>query len=124
VKLLLIILFIVSFVLLRSNLAGQDSRDLKVFTGEVSDNQCAVNGSHEPMRDKVHARNAKECAQECVRAGARYVLFEQRTKAIYQLDDQIKSDLLAGQAVAVTGTYDEKSKTIHVMNIAPTKFAK
>ncbi|HEY6466129.1 MAG TPA: DUF5818 domain-containing protein [Candidatus Acidoferrales bacterium] len=83
------------------------------FTGEIMDSNCAKAGAH---NDKMGT--AKECTLACVKGGAKFVLYNPSTKAIYQLDDQSKPEAFAGQKVKVTGTYDRDSKTIHVADIA------
>jgi hypothetical protein len=87
------------------------------FTGEIMDSQCAAMGTHAKMMQGVEARNAKECTQKCVQLGGKYALFDAATKRAYQLDGQEKAAAYAGQKVAVKGTYDAPSKTIHVESI-------
>ena len=53
----------------------------------------------------------------CVKNGAKYVLFNAASKTVYQLDDQKKPGQFAGAKVAVTGTLDASTKTIHVTGI-------
>jgi len=50
-------------------------------------------------------------------AGSKYVLYNAATKRTYQLDDQDKPKELFGQKVKFTGSYDRKTKTIHVERI-------
>lgn len=114
----LLILLVAFLILLGIGAGAQDARDTATFVGEVMDNMCASNGSHVSMMDKMHAKNAKECAQECVHAGGRYVLYARSAAAIYELDDQTRSEGFAGQTVAVTGNYDAATKMIHVTDIA------
>ena len=89
------------------------------FTGEVMDSPCADMGSHNRMMQGVDAKNARDCAQKCVRLAStyRYVLYDPATKTVYQLDNQQKSGEYAGQKVSVKGTFDAASKTIHVESI-------
>lgn len=88
------------------------------FTGEIMDSGCAQMGSHAKMM-KAHStiKSAKECTLGCVKAGAKFVLYNPATKTVYQLDDQTKPEAFAGEKVRVTGTYDKATKTIHVEKI-------
>ena len=88
-----------------------------VHSGEIMDSQCAMMGSHDSMMKGMGAKNAKECTQQCVQMGGKYVLYDAAQKTTYQLDDQKKSAAFAGQKVKVTG--DLKGKTIHVQKIEP-----
>jgi hypothetical protein len=81
------------------------------------DSQCAAMGSHEAMMKMEGTKNAKECTLACVKQGGKFVLYDAGSKTTYQLDNQEKSKEFAGQKVKVSGTLDEKSKTIHVRNI-------
>jgi hypothetical protein len=92
--------------------AAQQARS-RSFTGEIMDSNCAKAGAHNPAMG-----SAKECTLGCVKGGAKFVLYNPTTKAIYQLDDQKKPEEFAGEKVKVTGTYDSKTKTIHVAEIA------
>ena len=82
------------------------------FAGEISDSMCAQMGAH------VGMHGAQRCTVGCVKQlGASYVLYDEATKTIYQLDDQKKPEAFAGQKVTVTGTLDKATKTIHVTGI-------
>ncbi len=87
------------------------------FTGEIMDNMCAKNGSHDAMMKKENIANAKDCTNGCVKMGGKYVLYNKTTKRTYQLDDQTKPVDYAGQDVKVMGSYDRATHTIHVSNI-------
>lgn len=99
----------------------------KTFSGEIMDSQCAKTGSHEMMlkkegmgdKDPNDPMVKKMCSQNCVKMGGKYVLFDSASKAVYELDDQTKSEQLAGQKVKVTGTLDKANKTIHITEIKP-----
>ncbi|MEQ1913059.1 MAG: DUF5818 domain-containing protein, partial [Vicinamibacterales bacterium] len=61
-----------------------------------------------------------ECAQACVDAhGALYLLYD--GKVSYQLSDQKAPAAFAGKKVTVTGTLDQKTKTISVQSIVGAK---
>jgi hypothetical protein len=90
----------------------------KTYTGEIMDSACAKSGSHDAMMQKDPSmKTAKDCTLGCVQHGAKFVLYDSATKTIYQLDDQKKPEQFAGAKVAVTGTLNDASKTIHVASI-------
>jgi|SRR6185437_4459221 len=94
----------------------------RTFTGEIMDSACAAMGSHATMqkgKDATDPAVKKACTEACVKMGGKYVLYNATRKATYKLDDQEKPADFAGQKVKVTGTYDAKTKTIHVTNIEP-----
>jgi hypothetical protein len=90
----------------------------KAFTGEIMDSSCAKMGSHEGMM-KAHPgmKTAKDCTLGCVKAGAKFVLYDSSTKTVYELDDQQKPMAFAGDQVEVRGTLNADTKTIHVTSI-------
>lgn len=95
------------------------------FIGEITDSWCAKSGSHAMMlkeegmvdKDPNNPVLKKTCTQNCVKKGARYVLYDATKKITYELDDQHKPADFAGQQVNVTGTYDKATRTIHVTSI-------
>ena len=87
------------------------------FTGEIMDNECAAQGTHEAMMQKEGFKTPKDCTLGCVKAGGQFVLYGAGDKKIYQLDDQEKPRDYAGQKVSIIGTYDGETKTIHVQTI-------
>jgi|SRR5690242_21232224 len=94
----------------------------RTFTGEIMDSACAKMGSHATMlkgQSATDPANKKMCTEECVKNGAKYVLYNATRKTVYELDDQTKPADFAGQKVKVTGTYDAATKTIHVTDIKP-----
>ena len=82
----------------------------QTFTGEITDSMCAPAGSHDDMMKKEGAKDANDCAAKCVKGGAKYVLVDPATKAVYQLDDQVNAYEFAGYKVAVTGKYNRPTK--------------
>jgi hypothetical protein len=116
-KLLLILLVFPGFVLSDVSLLRSQGSKAQTFAGEIMDSQCAAMGSHEAMMKMEGTKNAKECTLACVKQGGKFVLYDAGSKTTYQLDNQEKSREFAGQKVKVSGTLDEKSKTIHVQNI-------
>ncbi len=94
----------------------------RTFTGEIMDSSCAGMGSHAGMmkgKDATDPAVKKMCTEECVKMGAKYVLYNATRKMTYKLDDQEKPADFAGQKVKVMGTYDAATKTIHVTDIKP-----
>lgn len=89
----------------------------KTYTGEIMDSACAAAGSHAGMMKGNPNMTAKDCTTACVAHGAKYVLYDADSKTVYQLDDQKKPVQFAGAKVAVTGTLDDATKTIHVARI-------
>ena len=89
----------------------------KSYSGEIMDSQCAQMGSHDAMMKSMSAANAKDCTEQCVKMGGKYVLFDAAHKTTYQLDDQKKPAKFAGQKVTVTGSLN--GKILHVEKIAP-----
>ena len=96
----------------------------KVFTGQISDSQCALNvhstdGSHDAMlKVPHHGDSAADCARMCVRGqGGRYVLVQAKTGRVFKLDAQDKLESFAGQRVTVRGTLDSANAQIQVTSV-------
>ena len=99
--------------------AGEKTR---TFIGDIADSQCAMNvhsltRSHtEMMKNKNMGGTATNCANYCIKyLGGDFVLA--KGNEVYRLDDQEKAASFAGTKVKVTGTLDDKTKTIHVIEI-------
>jgi hypothetical protein len=98
---------------------GQSAR---VFRGEVSDSQCAMNvhsltRSHQEMlKSKSMGGTSNTCSVYCIEhMGGYLVLFSGQD--VFRLD---RSDLVhgfEGQKVKLTGVLDAKAKQIHVLKI-------
>ena len=86
----------------------------QTFTGVITDDMCA-NADHKAMNMGADAK----CVAECAKAGAKYVLYD--GKDAYKLSDQKTPEKFAAKKVTVTGTLDEKTKTIQVDSIAAAK---
>src|SRR5512138_624793 len=93
-----------------------------VFTGEVSDSQCAMNvhsksQSHKEMTSTHTMGDTKaDCVRECVKKmGGQFVLLTPEGK-VYRLSNQDTPDQFAGEKVKVHGTVD-KSGTISIEKI-------
>lgn len=102
---------ILLFVLLTATaLQAQTSR---TFTGVITDSECA-DGNHSRMR---MGDTDPECVKACVEFhDGTYMLFDGKTA--YKLSDQKASAAFAARKVTVTGTLDEKTKTIAVQSIS------
>lgn len=93
------------------------SAQAETFKGEVMDSTCAASGSHAAMQKDHPGLSAKDCTLECVKMGAKYVLYDASTKTAYKLSDQKKPEQFAGDKVDVSGTLDKATRTIKVENI-------
>ena len=98
---------------------GQSSR---VFHGEVSDSQCALNihsltRSHQEMlKSKSMGGTSNTCSVYCIEHLGGYLVLS-AGKDVYRLD---RTDLVhgfEGRNVVITGTLDPKLKQIHVLKI-------
>ena len=94
----------------------------KVFRGEISDSQCALNvhsltRSHQEMlKSKSMGGTANTCSVYCIEHMGGYVVLS-AGKDVFRLD---RSDLVhgfEGQKVKITGTLDTKLNLIHVLKI-------
>jgi len=83
----------------------------QTFTGEIGDSMC---GLKHTMGD-----SAKDCTEECVKGGAKYILADTAHSKVYQLSDQNAAKKYPGEKVKVTGTL--KGDTIEVTSITPAK---
>jgi hypothetical protein len=94
----------------------------KVFHGEVSDSQCALNvhsltSSHQEMlKSKSMGGTSSTCSMYCIEHLGGYLVLSSG-KDVFRLD---RADLVhgfEGQKVRVTGVLDAKAKQIHVLKI-------
>jgi hypothetical protein len=84
------------------------------FTGVITDSMCD-DANHKDMKMGADPK----CVTECVKGmGGKYVLFDGASKTAYKLSDQKTPEKFAAKKVTVTGTLDEKTKTITVESIA------
>jgi hypothetical protein len=104
---------------LASTLQAQNSR---VFRGEISDSQCALNvhsltRSHQEMlKSKSMGGTSNTCSVYCVEHLGGYLVLSAGND-VYRLD---RSDMVhgfEGRRVVITGVLDAKLKQIHVMKI-------
>src|SRR5215470_13969193 len=68
--------------------AGQSAGDaLQTFTGEIMDDLCAKNKSHEQMMEQMKSmsRDPAVCTRKCVELGAHYVLYDRQKDVVYKI---------------------------------------
>jgi len=83
------------------------------YTGEITDGTYAGQGSH----NQEVAKASKDCGTSHAKDGSKLVLYNSEAKTFINLDDQDKARDYAGKKVAVVGTYDGPTKTIHIQTI-------
>src|SRR5580698_2638897 len=98
------------------------AQNMKVFRGEVSDSQCALNihsltRSHQEMlKTKSMGGTSNTCSTYCIEhLGGTLVL--SAGKDVYKLDRPDLVHGFEGQKVKIVGTLDVKTNQIHVMKI-------
>lgn len=98
------------------------AQSARVFRGEVSDSQCALNvhsltRSHQEMlKSKSMGGTANTCTTYCIEHMGGYLVLSSG-KDVFRLD---RADLVhgfEGQKVKVTGTLDTKLNLIHVIKV-------
>src|ERR1700756_2201018 len=98
------------------------SQGARVYRGEVSDSQCALNvhsltRSHQEMlKSKSMGGTANTCTTYCIEHMGGYLVLSSGND-VFRLD---RADLVhgfEGQKVRVTGTLDTKLNLIHVIKI-------
>jgi hypothetical protein len=97
-----------------------DPNRSRTFDGEIMDAQCAMAGSHDAMMKANGLTEPLQCTLFCARVqtpGGSFVLYDRASKTIYHLDDQDRVEPYAAGQVAITGSYNSATKTIHVTNI-------
>ena len=102
--------------------SAANGQNTKVFRGEVSDSQCAMNvhsltRSHQEMlKSKSMGGTANTCSVYCIEHMGGYLVLSSG-KDVFRLD---RADLVhgfEGQKVKVTGTLDPKVNQIHVLKV-------
>ena len=80
------------------------------FTGKITDTMCGA------KHDMMKGQSDEACVRMCAKgSSAQYALYD--GEKVLRLSDQKSPAKFAGKNVKVTGTYDEKSKTIRVTSI-------
>lgn len=91
-------------------LAAAGALPAATFTGTITDTMC---GAKHTM---VKGQPDDECIRACVKnTSSQFALYDGKT--VMRLSDQKTPAKFAGRNVKVTGTLDEKSKTIKVASI-------
>ena len=103
-------------------MGAASAQDSRVFHGEVSDSQCALNvhsltRSHQEMlKSKSMGGTSNTCAVYCIEHLGGYLVLSSG-KDVFRLD---RSDLVhgfEGRRVVITGVLDAKINQIHVLKI-------
>lgn len=99
---------------------AQTGSAAQTFSGEIMDDLCAKNKSHDKMMQQMKSmtRDPAVCTKKCVQLGAHYVLYDRQKDTIYKLDNPQKAEPFAGQTVRISGTL-EKNK-INIASIEAT----
>jgi hypothetical protein len=101
---------------------GAGGQSARVFRGEISDSQCALNihsltRSHQEMlKSKSMGGTANTCSVYCIEHMGGYLVLS-AGKDVFRLD---RADLVhgyEGQKVRITGVLDAKANQIHVLKI-------
>jgi hypothetical protein len=89
----------------------------RAYTGVISESMCGI--SHTSMGISPDPK----CIVECVKhgEGVRYILVEERTRAMYTLSDQQAPEKFAAQRVRITGVLYPKTKILKVEKIEALK---
>lgn len=102
--------------------AAASAQSARVFRGEVSDSQCALNvhsltRSHQEMlKSKSMGGTSNTCSVYCIEHLGGYLVLSSG-KNVYRLD---RSDLVhgfEGRRVVINGVLDTKLNQIHVIKI-------
>ena len=113
---------LIPLIFLGSILTSAGSSE-RVFHGEISDSQCALNvhslsHSHKEMLAKhTFGTDEASCARACVRRGGEWVL--RSGDVVYHLANQDGLDEFSAQQVRVFGTLDSTGHTIDNTRIEP-----
>jgi hypothetical protein len=98
------------------------SQSTRVFHGEVSDSQCALNvhsltRSHQEMlKSKSMGGTSNTCSVFCIEHLGGYLVLSSGND-VYRLDRADMVHGFEGQKVKITGTLDPKLNQIHVLKI-------
>jgi hypothetical protein len=87
------------------------------YMGEIMDGTYAGQGSHNQVMTTEGAKALKDCGPSHAKDGSKLVLYDSEVKTSINLDDQDKARDYDGKKVAIVGTYDGPTKTIHIQTI-------
>jgi len=80
------------------------------WTGWITDENCGAKGANAEHKD---------CAERCVKKGAKWALYNPADKGTYVLSNQEAAAKMAAQEVTVKGKLDKEKKSIEVESMAP-----
>jgi hypothetical protein len=80
------------------------------WTGWITDENCGAKGAKAEHKD---------CAERCVKNGAKWALYNTADKGVYILSNQEAAAKMAGQEVIVKGKPGKEKNTIEVESIEP-----
>lgn len=109
-KLVSSILFVGLALAVPALLLAHDHTGSGTWTGWVTDENCGAKGAK---------AEHKECAERCVKNGAKWALYNTADKALYILSNQEAAAKMAGKEVTVKGKLDKEKKTIEVESLEP-----
>jgi pectate lyase len=85
--------------------ADSSTAKTKWIKGWVSDSKCGVKGA---------AAGHEACGKKCLAAGEHVVFVSEHDKKVYKVDNEDALKDQIGHRMAVKGTVDQASDTIHV----------
>jgi len=99
--------------------AGQ--AQAQTFTGEIMDDLCAKDKTHEGMMEQMKdmSRDPVTCTKKCVEMGAHYVLYDHKKDVVYKIDNQEKAEAFAGKLVRISGTVQKNKLKIDTIEATP-----
>jgi len=98
------------------------SAQSQAFKGAIMDSMCAGPKGHTAMLKP--GETMAECTLTCVKAGAKFVLYNPQTRTVYQLEDQTKPKAFAGRNVLLIGALGADDESIKIAEILPALSAK
>jgi hypothetical protein len=110
------LLAVIAAVCIFSTPEGSAAQE-KEFRGRITDDMCGATHMMEGMTDK-------ECADECVKGGAKYALYLAAQEKLYALDKQAEAEKYSAEAVVVRGSIGPDGKSIVVKSIEKDQAAK
>src|SRR5271169_4230919 len=114
-KLLMVLALVAGFWLVQPNLNAQQDQPPAQPTAQ----QQQPDPASQPPAMSQTTSGQQTFTGKVAKAGGKFVLKDDASKASYVLDDQDKAKQFEGQAVQVTGTLDAQAKTIRISSITP-----
>jgi hypothetical protein len=102
-----------SLAALSAVLFAAPSSDSVTRKGWFADEKCST----ERVRNGRKGPPGQTCTRECIRKGVKVVFIDERTGALYRVDDPKPTRGLESDYVEVAGTLDEGRKTVHVDSV-------